>query len=192
MEHGVLKKLAPAVCFLLCSVFAAAQQDSMGKSKSSNKPHIQGIVQAGLLAGASGRDLQVQTIVSVQHNTWSAGIGVGLDYYFVRGIPLFVDVRKQFKTSIPLFVYADAGWHLPWRKENEVTTGLHTNDFKNGFYYDAGLGWSFEPNTRNKILLSAGYSGKSYTEIQRFTFDSPVTKLEYTLRRISIKAGFQF
>ena len=50
----------------------------------------------GLLEGQSGAAFQAQTINGFQKRSWFAGIGVGLDYYRYRTIPLFVDVRKEF------------------------------------------------------------------------------------------------
>lgn len=199
MKHGLLKKLAAAPFLFIC-FFAGAQQDSMGISKSLKTAlRFHSITNIGLLAGASDRDLQIQTIAGLQYKTWFAGAGAGLDYYYFRGVPLFLDVRKTFSKAHAFFVYTDIGWHLPRIKKEQQTATWYTSDFKKGLYYDVGAGWNFKLNRRNALLFSAGYSVKKLREIQKSNFIPPgadeelyTSRLDYDLRRISIKAGFQF
>jgi hypothetical protein len=194
MKHGVLKKLLLATWLIMHGLFAMAQQDSMmRKIKTLNKPVFHAIANAGLIAGASDRDLQLQAITGVGYQTWLAGVGAGLDYYYVRSVPLFIEVRKQFKKSMPLFAYADAGVNFPWvENKEEMQAWGYKSDFKSGLYYDFGAGWHYEIGKRNKLLFSVGYAGKKIREVQTTTFNNTITKLEYNLRRISIKVGFQF
>jgi hypothetical protein len=126
---------------------------------------------------------------------WQAGIGTGIDYYFLRGVPVFADVRRTFTKSGALYSYFNFGLHLPWVKE--VETDWFKNAYKTGLYYDLGAGWQIRTGRRTAVVFSAGYSGKTVSETQtRNDFwpqpSSSSTDLTYHLRRISIKAGFQF
>ena len=192
MRHGVLKKFAAVAGLLCCGFVATAQPDSMGFLKSWQKPCFHAIANVSLLAGESGRALHLQAIPGLQYKTWFAGIGAGLDYYYLRSVPLFIDVRKQFQKSIPLYAYADAGYNIPWIKESERNTEWYRFDFKSGFYYDVGAGWQYQIGKRNKLLFAVGYAGKRLREKQTFLLDSSITRLRYDLRRLSVKVGFQF
>src|SRR6476469_1213545 len=186
MAHGVLKKLLLPL-FMFVSLVTAAQQDSMGVSKSSKVASFQMLANVGLIAGKSGRDVQVQAIPQMQYRSWIAGVGVGLDYYYWRTVPLFVDVRKTFSKAYAPFLYGDIGWNVPWIKKQKVWYDSH---YKTGVYYDVGGGWNFKVNQHNSLLLSSGYTLKKIHEVRTTNFDK--TKLDYELRRISIKVGFQF
>lgn len=196
--HEVFKKLLLALLLAIPGFFAAAQEDSTSRLKLSKKAlRFQSITSVGVLAGQSGRDLQLQTVAGVQHKTWFAGIGTGLDYYYLRGVPLFADVRKHFQYAMPLFLYGDVGVQLPWMK-GPRSDGWYETVYKTGLYYDVGAGCRFKIGIRRYLLLSAGYSGKTMQETTKSTFvpeppaSTTTTKTFYNLRRISIKAGFQF
>jgi hypothetical protein len=188
MLYGVLKKFILLSAIVCVSLATAAQRDSIPISKILVKPSLQVLANAGIVSGKSGRDLQVQAIPGVQYSGWFAGIGGGLDYYFWRTVPLFVDVRKTFSNP-HVFLYGDAGWDLPWIKKSSNFFG-YQQKFKAGLYYDVGAGWNFKIHKTNSLLLSAGYTEKKVNEIRLSNFDK--TKLLYELRRISIKVGFQF
>jgi hypothetical protein len=188
MAHEVLKKLL-VLLFVFASLFAAAQPDSVRASKSLSATSVHVLANAGMVAGKSGRDFQVQAIASVPYKSWFAGIGGGLDYYYWRTVPLFVDVRKTFSKPHALFLYGDAGWDLPWIKKS-MGDSWYQQHFESGLYYDIGGGWNFKMGRRNGLLLSTGYSGKNLNEIRNA--NPAKTKITYALRRITVKLGFQF
>ena len=66
---------------------------------------FQSLLQGGLLDGAAGPSWQLQTINGIYYKTWFAGIGVGLDYYTMRTIPLFLDLRKEYFANAGLLFY---------------------------------------------------------------------------------------
>lgn len=199
MNHGLLKKLIFS-CLVVLSISVAAQQDSMGNSKSlPATPRFYSLTNVGFLAGSSGRDLQLQTLAGVQMSRWSVALGAGVDYYYLRSVPLFLDVRRQIFKTVPFFIYADAGWHLPWIKKSNQQTDLYTSSYNNGSYYDVGAAWKFQMQKQKSLVFSLGYSSKRLTEVQKATFIPPdvneayyTTNYRYNLQRISIKAGFQF
>jgi hypothetical protein len=197
MAHGVLKKLMPVLLFLLFGIYAASQQDSIAHQKQAPAFHV--IVNGGVVAGASGRDALVQLVPGVAYKGWFAGVGSGLDYYYWRGVPLFLDVRKVFQTPIPFFLYSDVGWHFPWIEDTYKIDDWYLEDFNKGLYYDVGAGWHVKIRRRHALLLSVGYSGKKVTNI-RTLLNIPqeadqrlyTTTYAYDLRRVSIKLGFEF
>jgi hypothetical protein len=96
--------------------------------------------QFGLLQGESTNVLQLQTVNGWEKKNFFAGIGVALDYYQYKSIPLFLDLRQSFGSEKNrVFLYGDAGPHFVWvhqpRQYNYTTT------YATGFYSDAGLGY---------------------------------------------------
>src|SRR5438067_13301438 len=60
----------------------------------------------GTLDGERGTSFQLQSINGIAYKTYSAGIGLGLDYYFMRSIPLFIQLEKSItKHNTSPFVY---------------------------------------------------------------------------------------
>lgn len=187
------------VCILFQAVITSAQNDSTINKVKKEKLLFHSINNIGLLEGEAGSGLQLQTINGFQYKTWFIGAGVGLDYYSVRSIPLFLDVRKDILSKkIPLFIYADAGIHFPWMRKYNATL-LPVPDYSNnGLYYDAGLGYRL-PLKKYALAFSAGYSGKQYkSENLRYrpctsgTCPPYKEQFDYKLRRLSIKAGWIF
>src|SRR5664279_970813 len=88
--------------FAFCS---AAQE-----GKTNMRWNFRSIINLGLLEGQAGSAFQLQTLNGVQSNSWFAGLGIGLDYYRYRTIPLFLEIRKEFgKQQNKPFVYMDGG-----------------------------------------------------------------------------------
>jgi hypothetical protein len=148
------------------------------------------------MEGQIGSAFQLQTINGLKYKTFAAGIGVGLDYYSERAVPVFLDVRKDLfsKTNTP-FVYIDGGIPFIWKKEKDAIT---EPEYSNQVMYEAGIGYHLPMGKHAQFLLSAGYSYRSYTEYSYplyWIYAYPVEKKErfdYQLRRISIKMGIAF
>lgn len=165
--------------------------------------HFRSINSVGLLSGQKENALLLQTVNGASYKSWFAGIGLGLDYYSFRTLPLFLDLRKEFfKGSDKIFVYADLGISLAW-VENSQKSGLINEKFTNGFYDDFGLGYKKQFGRRNALVLGIGYSYKyirQQSDRYNFTPDwlsgfvpGPLTQsLNYSLHRLSLKMGWQF
>ena len=173
---------------LLCTA-AFAQQDTAAKQWK-----FYSVNSFGTMAGDNGSALTVQSINGLRYKTFSAGIGIGIDNYLTRTIPLFLDIRKDLlnRPQTP-FVYIDGGTHFPWTGTQKTWATIETHP---GFYYDLGIGYRF-PLEQNSLMLSIGYSMKSYTEdVTTPTFCSSCPPHEehfqYNFRRISLKAGVRF
>jgi len=168
------------------------------KTKPGCGCRFSSINQVGLLEGSNGHSMQLQTINGLRYKTWFTGIGVGLDYYRFRTIPLFIDVRKDLfnKLNTPFF-YGDAGIHLPWVLDKEKNWWGEA-DYNRGFYYDAGFGYNFNLGKNGALLFSGGISLKKIRETRHYevvcvTFPCPAQseRYDFTLRRFSLKAGLR-
>jgi hypothetical protein len=159
------------------------------------------VSQAGWMAGQSGEAWQLQTINGIQYKTWFAGIGAGLDYYRFRTIPLFTDIRKEWKVfNHTLFIYTDDGINFTWLKDFVHRPNTSEDKWLPAFYSDAGMGYKFLFKNGIGLLFSAGYSYKRITE--KFQYFSAVDppgawqlnpeRYKYNMNRIAIKAGIEF
>lgn len=184
------------VCSLIfcCLAFTAfPQQDSLSKEKF----HFSSVNAAGALLGQSTNAAQLQTINGVRKGNYFAGIGVGLDYYFERTVPVFLDIRKALfnQTNTP-FVYADGGYHFVWLKEEDI----FETEQESGWFYEAGLGYQFPVAKGVGMMLSGGYSFKPYSKTVNVMPWSSVwppppgafQRYDYQLRRVSVKLGLFF
>jgi hypothetical protein len=181
------------------------------QQKESKSFQFHSINQIGMLNGQTGSSFQLQTINGLQHKSWFAGIGAGLDYYRFRGIPLFADIRKTFgHLKNKLLVYGDAGIHFSWATDKEKIVNGVTTRLSNGLYLDGGIGYQIGINKRNAALISLGYSYKQVTDRSSIYYFFPMgyypvvlggnnnntlpqtNRLNYHLNRISIKIGWVF
>jgi hypothetical protein len=169
----------------------------------ATKPIFQTIVQAGVLEGQRGSAFQLQVVNGFRFGRTAAGIGVGLDYYALRSIPLFLDLRTRLlqKEASP-FLYGNIGTHFPWASDGEqdwIWGWPSKVTREGGLYYELGLGYEV-PLKKYGLLFSAGYSYKAFREEQEGSGFCPgpgpcptqKQTFSYQLRRVSIRAGFRF
>src|SRR5436190_7656898 len=91
----------------------------------------------------------MQSINGFQKGNLFAGVGLGLDYYLYRTVPLFADLRYEFgKSSNKFFAYADGGVNLEWVEETYSDGPIFiwegsgiSGEFHNGAYTDLGFGY---------------------------------------------------
>lgn len=187
---------------LFIILFLFSLHGSLMAQQGKKKLAFRSINQLGILYGESGQEPLVQTINGVSYKTWFAGIGAGLDFYRLRSVPLFLDVRKEFPVAAlqPLvpFVYGDGGMHFAWPRTGDHTSNYESK-FNNGAWFDAGLGCKVATKSRQTILLSAGYTYKRVEEriTPVFSGRDQVSGLEtvgfnYNLNRIAVKFGWMF
>lgn len=190
-------KLLKFLCLLLLVHFTmvAAAQDSTGVQATRFK--FSSINSAGVLLGQNNPQLSLQTVNGVQYGDWFAGVGVGLDYYYMRSIPVFIDVRRMVIPKKNLFVYADAGVNYPFLKNNNTEDTWYKTTYKQGLYVDGGVGYLFSTDKQTGFF-SIGYSTKRLRETVEHPYiwgppGMPVEtdKLRYQFNRISIKAGIR-
>jgi hypothetical protein len=184
----------------ICIILSMAGTVSAQQKSLSGPWQFHSINNAGLLEGQTGSSFQLQTINGAQYKSWFAGIGLGLDFYRYRTIPLFIDIRREFgRSSNKLIVYADMGINFCWLTDVEKTSYLPGDKFNKGLYADMGLGYKIGLGKTNNLLLSIGYSLKKlketyYTPDYYYPPDYPQEKeqINYSLNRLSIKIGWEF
>jgi hypothetical protein len=165
---------------------------------AQKKTSFTGTVQAGFLAGAQGEAMQVSTAAGLRKDTWTAAVGTGLDYYYLRSIPVFLQLQKSFGNAKAPFVYAAGGYNIPWLRA--VDKGWHIGEPKGGFYGDAGIGYQLPVLKNSALQFSVGYSVKNLTTTDTdlviiAIYPPPPLVLyqeKHTLRRISIKTALWF
>jgi hypothetical protein len=187
------------ICGLTGLVFLANAQ----QKKSNGSWNFHSINNIGLMEGQTGSSFQIQTVNGAQYKSWFGGIGLGLDYYRYRTVPLFLDFRKEFgKSSNKLFLYADMGVSFCWLTDNQKMNYYQNDHFNNGIYGDFGAGYKIGlgRNDHDHLLLSLGYTFKKLNE----TYDAPEyfyppspgspskDQINYNLNRLSIKIGWEF
>lgn len=191
-----MRRLKLFQTLLLTGLFftTAAQGDSL--SFNPTKFTFTSLNSVGLMMGQSNPQLAVQTVNGVQYGHWFLGAGVGLDYYFNRTVPVFLELRKTILPKKHLYLYADGGINLPYLKDNEEELWIKS-DKKHGLYYDAGAGYLFTMQ-KTTGFFSIGYSTKTYREtIEHSYFWGPPNvpvqkdKYRYQFNRISLKAGIR-
>ena len=184
------------VLFLGSFSIAFAQEK---EKKSSCGCRFQSINQIGLIDGSTDTDFHLQTINGLRFGNWFTGIGIGIDYYHVRSVPIFFDVRNYwFKRRNSPFVYADIGINLPWPKNYDDFSFQDIN-YNEGLYYDLGLGYKLGLNNNHALSLSAGFNFKrlSGKRVYSYCLNNPICTettedFDYKMNRISMKFGWEF
>jgi hypothetical protein len=193
------KKLFLLVVLTKCVLIASAQEAKQEQpAKKGCSCSFNSINQVGLLQGSKGGYFQLQSVNGIRYKTWFAGVGAGIDFYERPTIPLFVDVRKYiFNKPATPFLYADAGMHLV-EKRVEKVSNWYQNKYYNGFYADAGIGYAFGSHSKNRWLISSGYSYKYSKRKYEYIpecIGGPCTDSYYTFKgyfhRLTVKVGVQ-
>ncbi len=185
-----------AVLLLALGSIANAQQTKTVKHAWP----FQSINSVGLVIGQQNVAMQVTTINGVQHGNWFGGIGVGVDGYRLRSIPVFAELRKTFHRRF--FAYTGAGANWYWKQNADKEQYYYGDKFKPGFFGEAGLGYTVKLRKNLGLLISGGYSFKSLVE-EGYDYyfypywhpdTGPTTKsqVNYTLHRLEIKMGIAF
>jgi opacity protein-like surface antigen len=194
------KKLFLLVVLTKCVLIASAQEVKQEQpAKKGCSCSFSSINQIGVLHGSKGGYFQLQSVNGIRYKTWFAGLGIGIDYYDRPTYPLFVDVRKYIfnKPSTP-FLYADGGMHLVGKRVQKAGN-WHQNEYYNGVYGDAGIGYAFGLDSKARWLISTGYSYKFSKRKYEYIPDctgGPCTDSYYTFKsyfhRLTVKMGLQF
>lgn len=176
---------------------------AFGEIQAQQKLKFTSINVAGLLTGSSEPALQLQTINGVRYKDFTAAIGIGMDNYYFKSIPVFVHFSRQFtiKNFTP-FVYSDIGVNLPEDKDNDQKDHWRSSKYDAGLYFDLGVGYTFPVYKKMSVIFSLGYSQKHLNEERSSGYfigfpnaiyrELPSEYYSYAFRRISLKAGLSF
>ncbi|MBX2921112.1 MAG: hypothetical protein KF746_02885 [Chitinophagaceae bacterium] len=177
---------------------------------AAGKAVFHSVQQVSLTNGNNAVSAGIQSVNGFAVNGWFAGVGVGLDFYRYRSVPLFLELKKEIPLKKnALFFYADGGYNIPWVKNedqrNEGPWGYYEvkNHYNARLYFDGGLGYAIQFNKGNALLLSAGYSHKAFNAIKtttnKYNIGTPqetentdMQKLSYRFNRLMLKVGWQF
>jgi hypothetical protein len=171
------------IAFLGCLFFTGGFAQPSWKFRS--------VEYLGMVYGQNGNYGQVQTINGAYKGFWFLGVGLGLDYYRFRSLPLFLSVTKELMPAKNgLFLSLDAGTNYPlYKRPDNYYDGFSTSKFVAGPYWSAGLGYKIKLSAHRDDALSllAGYSFKELKE-DADTYPE-VTRYDYRNRRWSLKIG---
>jgi hypothetical protein len=173
------RKIILLFCALSSITFAIAQ----------NKVKFSSINQFGVIANKSATTLTGQTVNGACYKGWFVGAGVGLDFHQYFTVPVFLDIRREFgQRNQKPFVYLDGG------------ISIYTDDkeslyqYKNGGYFDGGVGYAFYFHKRQAVLLSVGYSYKGFKKYNSYkdAIGDYLDTYKYNFNRLSFKVGWRF
>ena len=192
------KKLLKILIALLICINTTAQK---------NKIHFYSINSFGLIGGESEVSTAFQTVNGIHFSNWFSGIGIGVDNYKYKTLPLFFDGRWFFGDDKRGFIYGDLGYNFPLKdKPGKEIPYYSTYHFTGGIYTDLGIGYKFPLYKKTFMLFSLGYSYKKVRTnigVNRVTIPCPLmsgpcnvgynsSKYDFNFNRIILKAGLVF
>ncbi len=140
-----------------------------------------------------------QTIDGIRFSEWFSGIGIGLDYYRYRTLPLFFDVRRYFGNEKKAFVYGDLRYNFPMPEKPGKEIYYTSYHFTGGIYTDIGIGYQLPLYKKTSFVFNLGYSYKKLQNIIKTELINPFTSLgvfynkyEFCYGRILLKTGLVF
>src|SRR6478735_4853047 len=145
----------------------------------------------------------ISLINGFQKGNLFAGVGLGLDYYLYRTVPLFADFRYEFgKAKNKFFAYADGGVNFDWVEQNYYDGPIfiwegssNSSEFHDGAYTDLGLGYMVGTKKGRGLLLSISHSYKSLKKTISYpdwrTQETITDIYHYNFNRIVWKVGWK-
>lgn len=183
------------ILFLIYSSTVPAQE-------KKNRYQFRSVHSIALVNGSNSVSAALQSIAGISRGKWFAGAGAGLDYYLYRTIPVFIDTRFEWgKNKNKYFLYADGGISFSWVEDGQIENpgiwnGNRSNQFQNGIYTDAGIGYTIGMKNTEAFVMSLGFSHKKLKETISYedwrTRELQTDIHSYGLNRILIKAGWRF
>lgn len=157
----------------------------------------------GLSTGQAGGAIILKTVNGVAWRSWFAGLGASVDYYRFRSVPLFVSVSRDIALGRKdgLYLYAEGGTNAPWytRPGTGENNAIISSTFHGGAYWGGGIGylWKLGNQTRQAIVISAGYAEKKLSENQVTAstcapLDCNMARYEYLNRMFQFMIGFRW
>jgi hypothetical protein len=163
------------------------------------KPRFRSLNVAGAAIGVSQPKLLFQSVNGVKYQEWFAGIGIGLDEYEIKSLPLFLDIRMDFGEKKKGFIYGDIGYNffLEDKLENFIYPGMKTT-WKGGIYSDVGVGLRTVFIKKVNMIFSLGHSYKNMkkTEVTKICLMVPpcyedISRERYNYGRLNLKVGWE-
>jgi len=173
---------------------------SYSATAQKNEVYFHSINTFAAVGGQTEVNAAFQTVNGIQFSKWFGGIGVGVDNYVYKTLPLFFDARRFLGNEKRCFIYGDIGYDFPLKnKPGKEVTWYDTYDFSGGIYTDIGMGCQLPISKKSSFILSLGYSYKKLqskigTTICPFVGPCFVdySNYEYSYGRMILKAGLIF
>ena len=148
--------------FVVLPVVLTAQSKRQGE-----KIHYTSSYLLGIIAGKAYTTFSAQIIQGIRYKNFQTGVGVALDPYGFRTVPLFYHLNyTMYPQKNSVYVYGDAGVSIPWNNgalPEKYDNAAHDDWHKlfAGFYGEASVGYNILLNKKgNAITINAGYSYK--------------------------------
>lgn len=187
---------------LMTTVVGLSQQQA-----DSSQWKYTATVAGGLIIGAQEPSFLVQTLHGMQKGPWMVALGAGIDYYFIRSVPIVAHGQYHLKgkrASSP-YLYAQAGPALAWANKAWTKEFLNQDiyTFRTGWLAESGMGFQFPMGKTLKGFTSFGYSFRqaNYREMQVWFIGPPwpmpqavpanYTQQKLNMFRAVIKLGVQ-
>ena len=185
-------KLAFGLIIFLAINFSASAQ--------KNKIRFHSINAFGLVGGESEASTAFQSVNGIQFSNWFSGIGIGVDDYRYKTLPLFIDGRYFFGNDKNGFIYGDLGYSFPMKnKPGKEINYYDSYHFTGGIYSDIGIGYKVPLYKKSSLLFSLGYSYKKMETnvgVNTCPFIGPChvdySKYDFRFSRMVLKAGLVF
>ncbi len=186
------KKIILIHAILFVAVFPALSQKKM---------QFQSVNTFELISGQSPLSTGFQSVNGFKFSSWFAGVGVGVDNYHYKTLPLFFDGRKFFGNEKRAFGYGDVGYDFPIKDKpgKEISYYNSSYHFTGGIYTDLGVGYEFLLNKKNAFSFSLGYSYKKLkckiktVQMNPFSGSSTsYTNYELSYGSVVLKTGLVF
>lgn len=186
---------------LVISLAARSQDLKSAKPERRVKINYANYSAFNLLHSVESVHAGFQTVNGVSLSNSFIGAGVAIDWYGMRSVPVFADVKQIFKIGrANFFAYGDLGYNFPWYKREQATQWGYSHERTDGgIYYDIGAGYLIPFRKGNAMILSAGYSvkemSKTYKQMSWGGWpmeEEHYEKFNYDYRRMSVKIGWRF
>jgi len=147
-----MKNLFFIILVLLCHPSGAQQEKKFRWSST---------IKAGLMYGETTDNFHAEAMTGVKYETWQLTAGAGVDCYYWRSVPLFINLSKDLmKRQRTPFISCAAGTNLPWIK-NQDDIIWEEYKYHKGFYGMIEAGYRMPVNIKTSLSLSIGYSQKN-------------------------------
>ena len=173
---------------------------AIATAQAQSKPRYTAIIEARVLKGGSDNSNTILFTNGIRYKNAMAGVGVGIDNYLFRSVPLFVRVRKSFGNHIlQPFISASAGINISHPTSGQKSSYFFSDSarFKNCFIADVSTGVSVKIYKQLRGFISAGFSYKTTKVIYKNGYYTPNEPTEpgtdiYRMNRWCISGGLWF
>ena len=169
-------------------------------SAQKKKIRFQSVNQFAIVGGENHVNTAFQSINGIKFPNWFSGVGIGIDNYRYKTLPLFFDGRWYFAEDKKAFIYGDIGYNFPMKnRPGKEINGYDSYHFRGEIYSDIGIGFQTRFIKKSSLLFSLGYSHKELQTKISYSicpFMGPCyvnyNNYEFNFNRMILKAGLVF